>query len=783
MILRAVSDPMSLEYPGPVSSDNRSKSHPVERHPPRLVRVIRGWFRRHRGLRGGLRALGGDTPRASWGLLVLAAGLVTTPAMAQNPCASEVWSVAPASFSFPASVNSATLYSISVTNSPASTYCQWALGVLAGSDTSWYVANQNGQTGVNIKVDPNCPGQAARSGTLLIFALDPHTMAPTGGPVAIIPLSQASVTLPVLSNLSPNGGQSYALGSKQTITWTYTPSSDASVNDTGTVYLLRNQLAIQLLGTVPLGAQTFPWVVPASIVPTGFFYEVNVLGEASDSRYPGCPVLTSVTSQAPFEIRAPAVQVSCPNTSGAVDDLYSSVLSGSEGEAPYTFSIASGSLPTGLTLTASTGAIEGSPIAAGTSTFTAQVVDSLGAQGTMSCSIVVDRCNYHIEGPSDVPGLSQYTYELQLPAGDVAAGLKWTADKPTASISAVVGSTGASAIQAVAVFQNTKPDYINLKASFTLKGKQACAVKPVALVQVTVLPATFTNNALPSSTVDNRYSYLVKPPVPASTPRPWWTITHTPGSDWEQFVYVGGRQRAQAAEPGVVLDSHTAGGPPAYTATSAVALTSPPEKPNAQQRIEVGFIQAGTDTGTANYAGGLTRTVMVPATTTVDWMLSASKGPGKNDEWPWYSKKSRKTGEGSGSWTSDPPLSMADLPGLGVPTKYNPNDASAANSGNKIVSATETFSFTLHMGARTLNSALGADTHYFSEADTSWKANFVWPLATPNLSIVTASAPWTTPAAPAEIPVNVVPTTTNHNIPYFRWNPATCPPAVCPLNP
>jgi hypothetical protein len=197
----------------------------------------------------------------------------------------------------------------------------------------------------------------------------------------------------------------------------------------------------------------------------------------------------------------------------------------------------------------------------------------------------------------------------------------------------------------------------------------------------------------------------------------------------------------------------------------------------------VGFIQAGFDVGTANYDGGLTRSAIQPATTTVDWLSSAFAGKGDDDVWPWYDKKSQKTGTGSGTWTSNPPITMTDWPGMAFPAKYNPNDAGAPASDNDLTTAKETFSFTVQMGVRTLNSALGADTHYFSEANSSWKVNFVWPLATPNLSIVTLGPAWKTPGTPTEIPVNVVPTIIDHNIPYFRWNPATCPPAVCPLNP
>ena len=51
------------------------------------------------------------------------------------------------------------------------------------------------------------------------------------------------------------------------------------------------------------------------------------------------------------------------------------------GVGSYSFSIVAGSLPTGLTLNASTGAITGMPTAAGSFPFTAKVVDSKGHRG------------------------------------------------------------------------------------------------------------------------------------------------------------------------------------------------------------------------------------------------------------------------------------------------------------------------------------------------------------------------------------------------------------------
>jgi hypothetical protein len=88
----------------------------------------------------------------------------------------------------------------------------------------------------------------------------------------------------------------------------------------------------------------------------------------------------------------PPLTLACPASSGQVGVPYSSALVASGGVPPYTFSITAGSLPVGLTLNPTTGAITGVPTEAGHFGFTAQVVDSTGtAAGTASanCSITI----------------------------------------------------------------------------------------------------------------------------------------------------------------------------------------------------------------------------------------------------------------------------------------------------------------------------------------------------------------------------------------------------------
>ena len=75
--------------------------------------------------------------------------------------------------------------------------------------------------------------------------------------------------------------------------------------------------------------------------------------------------------------------------SAQVSSSYSTTLAASNGTTPYSWSITSGSLPAGLTLTAATGAISGTPTTAGTSSFTAKVTDSGSPATSASASLSI----------------------------------------------------------------------------------------------------------------------------------------------------------------------------------------------------------------------------------------------------------------------------------------------------------------------------------------------------------------------------------------------------------
>jgi len=148
------------------------------------------------------------------------------------------------------------------------------------------------------------------------------------------------------------------------------------------------------------GKTPYLWSLDAGSPPSG-------LSLGSDGAISGVP---TVAGSADFRVRVtaddgksdtadlsitvgpepqPPTIVTSSLPDGTVGEGYSQTLQASGGQAPYSWSIASGSLPSGLTLT-SGGVISGTPSTQGLSSFTVRVTDNDGLSSTQGLSIDVD---------------------------------------------------------------------------------------------------------------------------------------------------------------------------------------------------------------------------------------------------------------------------------------------------------------------------------------------------------------------------------------------------------
>ena len=142
-------------------------------------------------------------------------------------------------------------------------------------------------------------------------------------------------------------------------------------------------------------------VVTLNGVVEGILYIVSPSSDGSGGSFIFLPWETNNNPRLEsFGVVPATLTLSCPTGTAQVGVAYSSALIATGGVAPYTFSITSGSLPPGLTLNTSTGAITGTPTTAGTYNFTSQVVDSQGNTATSSCSIVVSSSTLTLSCPT-----------------------------------------------------------------------------------------------------------------------------------------------------------------------------------------------------------------------------------------------------------------------------------------------------------------------------------------------------------------------------------------------
>ncbi len=147
------------------------------------------------------------------------------------------------------------------------------------------------------------------------------------------------------------------------------------------------------------GTGTASWTISAGKLPTGLTLGKSTGVISGTPTAAGTANVTiklvrgTLTTTQPLTLTVAAssgavtiTTTSLPN--GQVGVAYAATLTGT-GPGPYTWSLASGTLPAGLSLAPATGAISGTPTTAGTVSFTVKLVGAAGASATKALSITV----------------------------------------------------------------------------------------------------------------------------------------------------------------------------------------------------------------------------------------------------------------------------------------------------------------------------------------------------------------------------------------------------------
>jgi len=208
---------------------------------------------------------------------------------------------------------------------------------------------------------------------------------------------------------------------------------------------------------------------------------------------------------------------------GTVGSAYSQTVPVSGGTTPYSFTVKSGTLPTGLSLSSTTGVISGTPSASGESTFTIGVMDSHSPQQTAQQSFTMTIASHSavsITTNSLPTGISSMSYSSTLAATGGVAPYTWSISSGSLPgglslsnrglISGVPPAAGSSVFTAK-VQDSSSPKLIATKA-FTIT------------ITTTVRPVTITTTSLADGTTGTPYSATLSA-TGGGTPYSWSVLS------------------------------------------------------------------------------------------------------------------------------------------------------------------------------------------------------------------------------------------------------------------
>ncbi|RWB20854.1 MAG: autotransporter domain-containing protein [Mesorhizobium sp.] len=347
--------------------------------------------------------------------------------------------------------------------------------------------------------------------------------------------------------------------------------------------------------------------------PTGsgpYNYTVHVTDSTSGTQ------LTADKSYS-FTVPGPTLVVSPTNPpDGAVGFAYNQQFSTNGGTAPYTYSLESGSLPGGLTLSSS-GLLAGTPTVQGTFTFTIRSQDSttISTGGvwfvTQSVTVVIDAAPAVVVAPTTLPGgaavgsayattitasggTSPYTFTVS--AGSLPAGLTLSS---SGTLSGTPTAGGTFNFTVMATDASGAPGPFN--------GTQAYSLT-VAAPTIT-LPAT----TLTDATMGQAYSASLNPATGGTAP---YTYAVTGGAlptgvTLSSAGTLSGTPSAAGNFNFTVTATDSSGGTGPYTANQSYSLAVTNIPPIANAVSATVAYSSGTNSIALNVTGGTPNSVAV----------------------------------------------------------------------------------------------------------------------------------------------------------------------------
>ncbi len=240
-----------------------------------------------------------------------------------------------------------------------------------------------GNCTMSIKFKPTTTG--TRTGSLTVndnASGSPQVVSLTGTGTSTTSAPAVSVTPSSLSFGSQNVGTTSAA---QMVALKNSGTANLSVSG---ISVSPSQFAVAAAPTLPLT------LTPGQSANIGVTFTPSASGSISGtlsivSNAASSPTAVSLSGSGVQSSPSPISITTSALPGGTQQQVYSATLTATGGTTPYSWSVASGSLPSGLSLGASSGSITGTPTAAGSFPFTAQLKDASGqtAQKALSLSI------------------------------------------------------------------------------------------------------------------------------------------------------------------------------------------------------------------------------------------------------------------------------------------------------------------------------------------------------------------------------------------------------------
>ncbi|WP_216843066.1 Ig domain-containing protein, partial [Granulicella sp. S190] len=226
----------------------------------------------------------------------------------------------------------------------------------------------------------------------------------------------------------------------------------------------------------------------------------NLTVTVSDASNP----IQSKSAPVSLSIAPPTLAITTASLpSGTQGIIYSTALLATGGTTPYTWSITSGSLPAGLSLSPATGLISGTPTASGTFHITATVADAETPAQTKSVAVllVIAAPTLIINSSSLAPGTQGSAYSSALSATGGTAPYTWSVTSGNLPAGLTLAS-GSGTLSGTPTANGTFAITVTVTDS-----SSPSQSKSVALSLVIAPPALhLTTSSLPSGTQNSGYS-------------------------------------------------------------------------------------------------------------------------------------------------------------------------------------------------------------------------------------------------------------------------------------